>query len=78
MPTKEICPSQPERNLDYLVMNEPSKVENFRNFLNRKSGRELFKPVKSKIVQITGSTYITDKEKVIRRNHLRYALNQRV
>ena len=78
MPIKKICPFQPERNLDYLVMNEPSKVEIFRNFFNRKSGRELFKPVKGKIVQITGSTYITDKEKVIRRNHLRYVLNQRV
>ena len=52
------------------MLNEPNKVEVFRKFLNRKSGRELFKPFKGKIVQITGSTYISDKGKVIRRNHL--------
>ena len=70
MPAEQIRPSQPKRNLDYLVLNEPSKVETFRKFLNRKSGRELFKPFKGKIVSITGSTYITDKGKVIRRKHL--------
>ena len=52
------------------MLNEPNKVEVFRKFLNRKSSRELFKPFKGKIVQITGSTYISDKGKVIRRNHL--------
>ena len=70
MPTEQIRPSLPKRNLDHLVLNEPSKVEIFRKFLNRKSGREFFKPFKGKIVQITGSTYISDKGKVIRRNHL--------
>ena len=70
MQMDQIRPSLPKRNLDYLVLNEPSKVEVFRKFLNRKSGRELFKPFKGKIVRITGSTYISDKGKVIRRNHL--------
>ena len=70
MPTEQIRPSQPKRKLDYLVVNDPSKVEIFRKFLNRKSGRELFKPFKGKIVKVTGSTYITDREKVIRRNHI--------
>ena len=70
MPTEQIRPSQPKRNLDYLVLNEPSKVEIVRKFLNRKCGREISKSFKGKIVQITGSTYITDKRKVIRRNHL--------
>ena len=70
MTTDQIRPSIPKRNLDYLVLNEPNKVEIFRKFLNRKSGRELFKPFKGKIVQITGSAYISDKGKVIRRNHL--------
>ena len=51
-------------------MNDASKVEIFRKFLNGKSGRELFKPFKGKIVKVTGSTYITDKGRVIRRNHL--------
>ena len=70
MTTEQIRPSLSKRNLDYLVLNEPNKVAIFRKFLNRKSGRELFKAFKGKIVQITGSTYISDKGKVIRRNHL--------
>ena len=70
MPMEQIRPSLPKRNLDYLVLNEPNKVEIFRKFLNRKSGRELFKPYKGKIVRITESTYISDKGKVIKRNHL--------
>ena len=53
MQTDQIRPSLPKRNLDYLVLNEPNKVEIFRKFLNRKSGRELFKPFKGKIVKIT-------------------------
>ena len=70
MPAEQIRPSQPKRNLDYLILNERSKVEIFRKFLNRKSGRELFKHFKGKIVSVTGSTYFTDEGKVIRRNHL--------
>ena len=74
MLTEQIRPSQSKRNLDYLVLIEPTKIEIFRTFLNRKSGRELFKPFKEKIVRIIGSTYITDKGKVIRRNHLAVCL----
>ena len=70
MPAEQTLPSQPKRSLDYLVLNEPRKVKIFRKFLHRKSGRELFKPFKGTIVSVTGSTYITDKGKVIRRNHL--------
>ena len=70
MPGERIRPSQPKRNLDYLVLNKPSKVETFWKFLNRKSDREHFKPFKGKIVSDTGSTYSTDKGKVIERNHL--------
>ena len=70
MPTEQIRLSQPKRNLDYLVLNEPSKVEYFRKFLNRNFGGELFKPFKGTNVRITGSIYIADNGKVIRRNHL--------
>ena len=70
MQMDQIRPSVTKRNLDYLVLNEPNKVEIFRKFLNRKSGKELFKPFKGIIVRVTGSKYITDKGKVIRRNHL--------
>ena len=41
MPAEQLRPSQPKRKLDYLVLNDPSKVEIF-----RKSGRELFKHFK--------------------------------
>ena len=70
MQTDQIHRSLPKRNLDYLVLNEPNKVEILRKFLNRKSDREFFKPFKGKIVRITVSTYISDKGKVVRRNHL--------
>ena len=70
MPAEQIRPSQPKRKLYYLVVNDPSKVEIFRKFHNRKSGRKLFKPFKGKIVKVTGSMYITDKERVMRRNHI--------
>ena len=50
MQMDQIRPSVPKRNLDYLVLYEPNKVEIFRKFLNRKSGRELFKPFKGTIV----------------------------
>ena len=35
-----------------------------------KSGRESFKHSKGNFVRVTGSSYITDKDKVKRRNHL--------
>ena len=63
MPTEQILPSQLKRNLDFIVLIEPRKVDVFRKFRNRKSCRELFKPFKGKIVQVTGSTYITEKGK---------------
>ena len=63
MTTDQIRPSIPKRNLDYLVLNEPNKVEIFRKFLNRKSGRELFKPFKGKIVQILGPHLFLTREK---------------
>ena len=44
-------------------------MEKFRKLLKRKSGRELFEPFKGKFVRSTGSTFISDKDKVIRRNH---------
>ena len=40
MPAEQFFQSHPKRNLDYLVLNDSSKVEIFRKFLTRKSGRE--------------------------------------
>ena len=50
MPAEQRRPSQPKRNLDYLVINDQSKVEIFRKFPNRKSGRELIIPFKGKLL----------------------------
>ena len=63
MLAQQLHPSQPKCTLDYLVINNPDKVEKFDKFLIRKSGRELFKHYKGSIVRYTGSTYITDEDK---------------
>ena len=39
MLAEQIRASQLKRNLDYLVLNDPSKKEIFRKFLNSRSGR---------------------------------------
>ena len=75
-PAEQLRLSRAKRYLDYLVFNERKKVEIFRKILIRNSGRELFKPFKGKIVRITGTTFNTDKDKVIRGNTLRFVLNR--
>ena len=42
----------------------------YRKFLDRKSGRPLFKRFNGKIVKVTNNTYITENGKVIRKNHI--------
>ena len=63
MTTDQNRPSIPKRNLDYLVLNEPNKIEIFRKFLNRKSGRELFKPFKGKLCRLLGPHKFLTREK---------------
>ena len=77
MPAEPIHPSQPKRILDFLVLNDSSKLDILRKFLNGKSGRVLFKHFKGKIVKVTGSTYFTDKDKAIRRSHLEVRLKSK-
>ena len=58
------------RKLEKLVLQDPLRVKIFRKVLDRKSGKPLFKLAKIKITRVTDHTYITDKEKVFRKNHL--------
>ena len=69
MSAEQLESSSPKRKLDHLDRNNPEKVKIFCQILNRKSDRELFKSFKGKIVQITGTTFITDKDKVNRWKH---------
>ena len=57
-------------SLDSLLLHSPSSVKNFRNCLDRKSGKPIYRPVKIKIVHVTKNTYITDTKRVIRKNHI--------
>ena len=65
------------RKLEKLVLQDPLRVKIFRKMLDRKSGKPLFKLTKIKSTRITDHTYITDKEKVYRKNHpsLRHNFN---
>ena len=42
----------------------------FRKIIDRQSGKPLFKLAKFKITRITDHTYVTDKGKVYRKNHV--------
>ena len=74
MPAEQLQTSSTKRKLDHLVLNNPEKVKIIRKISVRKLVRELFKLFKSKIFRITGTTYITDKVKLIRRNHIAASL----
>ena len=58
------------RKLEKLVLKGLLRVKIFRKVLDRKSGKPLFKLAKIKITRVTDHTYITDKGKVYRKNHL--------
>ena len=58
------------RKLEKLVLQDPLGVKIFRKDLDRKSGKPLFKLAKIKITRVTDHTYITDKGKIYRKNHL--------
>ena len=58
------------RKLEKLVLQDPLRVKIFRKILDRKSGKPLFKLAKIKITRVTDHTYITDRGKVYRKNHL--------
>ena len=63
------------RKLEKLVLQDRLRVKIFRKVLDRKSGKPLFKLAKTKITRVTDHTYLTDKGKVYRKNHLSLRLN---
>ena len=56
--------------METLLLSDPSRVRVFRKVIDRQSGKPLFKPAKLKITHITDHTYVTDKGKVYRKNHV--------
>ena len=56
--------------LENLLLSDPGRVKVFRKIIDRQSGKPLYKLTKFKIVRVTDHTYITDKGKVYRKNHI--------
>ena len=56
--------------IEKLVLQDPLRVKIFRKVLDQNSGKPLFKLAKIKITRVTDHTYITDKGKVYRKNHI--------
>ena len=56
--------------LKNLLLSDPGRVKVFRKIIDRQSGKPLYKLTKFKIVRVTDHTYITDKGKVYRKNHI--------
>ena len=56
--------------LENLLLSDPGRVKVFRKIIDRQSGKPLYKLTKFKIVRVTEHTYITDKGKVYRKNHI--------
>ena len=57
-------------NLEFDLIHYPEKVVVYREILDRKSSRPLFKLFNGKIVKITNNTYNTENGKVIKKNHI--------
>ena len=53
--------SKPKSNIEQLLLSNPNHVEIFKKVLDRRSGKQLFKPFSDKITKITNITYITEK-----------------
>ena len=51
-------------------MSEPNRVRIFRKIINRQFGKPLSKTPKCKITQVTDLTFVTDKGRVYRKNHI--------
>ena len=62
--------SKSKSNIEQLLLSNPNQAEIFRKVLNRRSGKQLFKPFKDKITKTTNNTCITEKGKSIRKNHV--------
>ena len=58
------------RKSEKLILEDPLSVKIFRKIIDRNSGKPLFKIAKIVIAQTTDNTYIADKGKVHRKNHI--------
>ena len=56
--------------LENLLLSDPGRVKVFRKIIDRQSWKPLYKLTKFTIVRVTDHTYITDKGKVFRKNHI--------
>ena len=65
------------KQLENLLLSDPSRVRVFRKIIDRQSGKPLYKPAKFKITQITDHTYVTEKGKIYRKIHVFHKLNFR-
>ena len=57
-------------SLEFDLIHYPKKVVVYRKFLDRKTGRPLFKHFNGKFIKVTKITCITENGKVIRKNHI--------
>ena len=70
LPTLQPRRQSKTSKLETLLLSDPSRVRVFRKIIDRQSGKPLFKLAKLKITRITDHTYVTDKGKVYRKNHV--------
>ena len=66
----EMDSSKSQSNLHNLLLLDPSKVEVFRKNLDRRFGKELFRPFNDHITQILENTFTTTSSKAIRKNRI--------
>ena len=70
LPTLQPRRQSKTSKLETLLLSDPNRVRVFRKIIDRQSGKPLFKLAKFKITCITDHTYVTDKGKVYRKNHV--------
>ena len=70
LPTLQPRRQSKTSKLETLLLSDSSRVRVFRKIVDRQSGKPLFKLAKFKITHITDHTYVTDKGKVYRKNHV--------
>ena len=70
LPTLQPRRQSKTSKLETLLLSDPTRVRVFRKIIDRQSGKPLFKLAKFKITRVTDHTYVTDKGKVYRKNHV--------
>ena len=70
LPTLQPRRQSKTSKLKTLFLSDPNRVRVFRKIIDRQSGKPFFKLAKFKITRTTDHTYVTDKGKVYRKNHV--------